>query len=161
MKALVVYYSLSGNTKFGAETIAAELGADIEEVVDLRKRQGKLAFLSNGRDAGQGKETEIASTKKNPADYDLIVIGTPIWNKSPTPAIRTYLNKTDLSGKKVGLFFSDSSFGLDQAVGKTKALVPNSVIVGDLALSAKQIGNKEEAKNNIATWCQTLQRGTA
>jgi len=50
MKTLVVYYSLSGNTKFAAETIAAELGADIVEIVDLKKRQGKLAFLSNGKD---------------------------------------------------------------------------------------------------------------
>jgi len=63
MKTLVVYYSLSGNTKFAAETIAAELGADIVEIVDLKKRQGKLAFLSNGRDAGRGKETEIASSR--------------------------------------------------------------------------------------------------
>jgi len=159
LKALVVYYSLSGNTKFAAENIAAELGADIEEIVDLKKRQGKLAFLSNGKDAGQ--ETEIAPTKRNSTDYDLIVIGTPIWNKSPTPAIRTYLNKTDLSGKKVGLFFSDSSFGLDQAIGKTKALVPNSAILGNLALPAKSFGNKEEAKEKIAAWCKTLQEGNA
>ncbi len=156
MKGLVVYYSLSGNTKFAAETIAAELGADIEEVVDLKKRQGKLAFLSNGRDAGQGKETEIAPIKRSPADYDLIVVGTPIWNKSPTPAIKTYLTKTDLSGKKVGLFFSDSSFGLEQAIGKTKALVPNSVILGELSLPAKSFGNKEEVKEKIAAWCKTL-----
>src|SRR4030042_7150848 len=114
MKTLVIYYSLSGNTKFAAETIAAELGADIGEIVDLKKRQGKLAFLSNGRDAGQGKETEIAPIQKSATDYDTIIVGTPIWNKNPTPAIRTYLNSNNLAGKKVGLFFSDSSFGLTQ-----------------------------------------------
>jgi flavodoxin len=161
MKALVVYYSLSGNAKFAAETIAANLGADIEEVLDLKKRQGRLAFLSNGRDAGQGKETEIAPTTKNPDDYNPIIIGQPIWNKSPTPAIRTYLNKTNLSGKKVGLFFSDSSFGLSQALEKTKALTPNSTIVGDLALSGKGFANKEETKRKIAEWCQKLKESNA
>jgi flavodoxin len=156
MKTLVVYYTRTGNSKFAAETIAAELGADIEEVVDLKKRQGRLSFLSAGRDAGQGKETEIAPTKRVPSDYDLVIIVQPIWNKSPTPAIRTYLNRNDLSGKKVGLFFSDSSFGLDQALEKTKALMPNSSFVGDFALQAKVFPNKEEAQNKIAEWCNTL-----
>jgi len=79
MRTLVVYYTRTGNTKFAAETIAAEIGADIEEVVDLKNRQGKLAFISSGRDAMQGKETEIAQTKRTPTDYDLIIIGQPVW----------------------------------------------------------------------------------
>jgi flavodoxin len=154
MKTLVVYYTLTGNSKFAAETIAAELGADIEEVVDLKSRQGRLAFMPNIRNARHGKETEIAPTKKSPTDYDLIIIAQPIWARYPTPAIRTYLNKTDLSGKKVGLFFSDSSLG--QAVEKTKALMPNSTFVGELALQAKVFQNKEETNKNIAEWCNTL-----
>ncbi len=156
MKALVVYYTLSGNSRFVAETIASELGADLEEVIDLKKRQGKLAFLSNGRDAGQGKETEIAPIKQNPADYDLVIIGGPIWNKSPTPAIRTYLGKTDLSGKKVGIFLSDSGFGLSDALKKTRALTPNSIILDDLVFSAKDFSNKEETKKKIVEWIQKI-----
>jgi flavodoxin len=153
MKTLVIYYTRTGNTKFIAETIAAELGADIEEVVDLKNRQGKLAFLPAGRDAMRGKETEIDQTKRTPADYDLIIIGQPVWAGSPTPAIRTYLNKNDLSGKKVALLFSDINLG--QAVEKTKALMPNSTFVSELALS-KPLENKEEKKKKIADWCNTL-----
>jgi len=153
MKTLVIYYTRSGNSKFMAETIAAELGADIEEVIDLKNRRGKLAFLPAGRDAMRGKETEIAQTKRNPTDYDLIIIGQPVWAGNPTPAIRTYMNKNALSGKKVALFFSDSS---DQAVEKTKALMPNSTFVGELALPAKALENKEETKKKIAEWCNTL-----
>jgi flavodoxin len=154
MKTLVIYYTREGNSKFAAETIAAELGADIEEVVDLKNRQGRLAFLSAGRDAMRGKETEIAQTKRTPIDYDLIIIAQPVWAGSPTPAIRTYLNKNDLSGKKVALFFSDSNLG--KAFEKTKALMPNSTVVGELALPAKTFENKEEAKTKIAEWCDTL-----
>ena len=153
MKTLVIYYSRTGNARFMAETIAAELGADIEEVIDLKNRQGKLAFLPAGRDAMRGKETEIAQAKRTPTDYDLIIIGQPIWAGSPTPAIRTYVNKNDLAGKKVALFFSDSS---GQAVEKTKALMPNSTFVGELALPAKALENKEETKKKIAEWCNTL-----
>ena len=154
MKNLVVYYTRTGNTKFAAETIAAEIGADIEEVIDLKKRQGRLAFLPAGRDAMQGKETEIAPTNRNPADYDLIVIATPVWAGSPTPAIRTYLNKNDLSWKKVALSFSNVD--LRKAVEKTKALIPNSTFVGDLALPAKGFEDRDETKKKIVEWCNTL-----
>jgi flavodoxin len=101
----------------------------------------------------RGKETEIAQTKRTPTDYDLIIIGQPVWAGSPTPAIRTYLNKNDLSGRKVALFFSDSNLG--QAVEKTKALMPNSTFVGELALP-KPLENMEETKKKIAEWCNTL-----
>jgi flavodoxin len=153
MKTLVVYYTKTGNSKFAAETIAAEVGADMEEVVDLKNRKGRLAFLSAGRDAMQGKLTEIAETKRNPLDYDLIVIAQPVWAGSPTPAIRTYLKKNDLSGKKLALFFSDSSH---KAVEKTKAILPNSTFVGELALPAKEFENREEAQKRIVEWCSIL-----
>jgi flavodoxin len=153
MKTLVVYYTRTGNSKFAAETIAAELGADLEEVVDLKNRQGRLAYMSCGRDAMSGKETEIAPTKRNTSEYDLIVIAQPVWAWSPTPAIRTYLNKNDLSGKKVALFFGGEN--LKQAVEKTKALVCNANFVGELAVE-EPLQNKEEAEKKIAEWCNTL-----
>lgn len=154
MKSLVVYYTRTGVTKFVAQTIAAELGSDIEEVVDLKNRAGKLGWMSAGRDSMQGKETQITPTTKNPADYDLVIVGTPIWAWSPSAAIRTYLGKNSLSGKKVALFFTMDS-GLRQAVEKTRALAPGAVFVGELAL-AKALGDKKETEKKISEWCRTL-----
>jgi flavodoxin len=125
----------------------------MEEVVDLKNRKGGLVFLSSGRDAMQGKLTEIAQTKRNPLDYDIIVVAQPVWAGSPTPAIRTYLKKNDLSGKKVAVFFSDGSY---KAIEKIKAILPNSTFVGELALPAKEFENREEAQKKIAEWCSIL-----
>jgi flavodoxin len=154
LKSLIVYYTRTGNARFVAETISSQLGADIEEVIDLKKRSGILGWLSGGKDAKQGKETEIAPTKKKPADYDLIVIGTPIWAGKPTPAINTYLKKNDLSGKKVAVFFSQGGKKL-QGVDEVKALVPNSIGVGEISLTSP-VKNKEECKKQIVEWCKTL-----
>jgi flavodoxin len=154
VKSLVVYYTRSGNTKFVAETIAAELGSDLEEIVDLKKRAGKLGWILAGKDSTQEKETKIAPTKLAPTDYDLIVIGTPIWAWKPTPAIRTYIAKNNLSGKKVALFLTMDSDS-KQAVEKTKALLPNAVLVGELSLP-KAVEDKEETKKKIAEWCKSL-----
>ncbi len=78
MKNLVVHYSRTETTKFGAETIAAELGSDIEEIVDLKKRESKLNYMSSAGNASGGKETKISPINRVPSDYDLIIIGTPI-----------------------------------------------------------------------------------
>jgi flavodoxin len=154
MKSLVVYYSRTGNAKFVAETAAKELGADLEEIVDLKKRAGPLGWISAGRAGQTGKETEITATTKTPADYDFITVGTPIWAWSPSAAIRTWLGKNDLSGKKVALFFTMDS-NLKQAVEKTKALAPNAIFVGELAVT-KALESKEDTAKKIAEWCSAL-----
>jgi flavodoxin len=154
MKSLVVYYTRTGNAKFVAETIAAELGSDIEEVVDLKKRAGKIGWMMAGKDATQEKQTQIGPTTRVPQDYDLIILGTPIWASKPTPAIRTYIAKNDLSGKKVALFFTMDS-NLKQAVGKTKALIPNVTFVGDIAIP-RALDKKDETEKQIADWCSSF-----
>ena len=154
MKSLIVYYSRTGNARFVAETVAAEIGADVEEVVDLKKRSGPIGYLSGGSEARRGKETEIAPTKKSPVQYDLIIVGTPVWASRPSPAILTYLKKNDLSGKKVAVFFTQGGkkpSGIDQ----TKALMPNSECIGELTLT-NPLENKVESEKQIVEWCKTL-----
>jgi len=154
LKSLVVYYTRTGNARFVAETIAAEIGADVEEVIDLKKRTGALAYLSGGSDARRGKETEIAPTKKVSSDYDLIIVGTPIWAGRPAPAITTYLKKNDLSDKKIAVFFTQGG-KKPQGIEQTKALMPNSNFVGEIFL-VNPLGNKEDSEKQIITWCKTL-----
>jgi flavodoxin len=154
MKSLVVYYTRTGNAKFVAETIAAELGSDIEEVVDLKKRAGKIGWMTAGKDATQEKQTQIGPTTRVPQDYDLIILGTPIWAWKPTPAIRTYIAKNDLSGKNVALFFTMDS-NLKQAVEKTKALIPNATFVGEIAIP-RALDKKDETEKQIADWCSSI-----
>jgi flavodoxin len=154
MKTLIAYYSRTGNAKFVAETIAATIGADVEEVVDLKKRSGTLGFLSGGKDATQGKETQIGETKRSPKDYELIILGTPVWASALTPAIRTYINHNDLSGKKVALFFTCGKEN-QKAIGKTKALLINNECVGILSL-VEPLKAKETTEQKIAEWCKTF-----
>jgi hypothetical protein len=45
LKSLVVFYSRTGNARFVAQTIAARVSADIEEVIDLKKRSGIIGYL--------------------------------------------------------------------------------------------------------------------
>lgn len=49
-------------------------------------------------------EPELKPFAVDPADYDEIVIGTPTWWYDMAPAVLTFMNNTDFSGKKVAVF---------------------------------------------------------
>jgi hypothetical protein len=110
--------------------------------------------MSATQDASRGKETQIAPTTKNPEDYDLLIIGTPVWAFTLTPAIRTYLRNNDLSGKKVALFFT-LGIRLGQTVEKTKCLMPNSQFANELTLMTSTQSN-EEIKKKVIGWCDSI-----
>jgi flavodoxin len=155
MRSLVVYYSRTGNSKFVAEKVASELGADIEEIVDLKKRRGWLGFIIAGYDATRGKNTIIEKTQRLPMNYDLIVVGTPVWNSRLAPAIRTYLQENDLAQKKIALFCTNEGRGSEKTLAMMKSLIPNGDIVGELGIT-KTDNAPEETEQKITTWCSNL-----
>ena len=105
-KILVVYYSKTGNTERVAKDVASRLGADIEEIVDRKKRGGIIGWIFGGRDAMRKSLTEI-EIEKDPKNYDLVIVGTPTWAWNMTPAVRTYLQKVR-DGLKNAAYFTTS-----------------------------------------------------
>lgn len=103
MKTLVAFYSRTGNNKKVAEFLAKNMNADLDEIIDKKGRKGTLAFISSGRDAMKKSLTDIEQGK-DPAKYDRVFLGAPVWAGTMTPAMRSYLilNKEKL--KEVGFF---------------------------------------------------------
>jgi flavodoxin len=102
-KILVAYYSRTGNTKKVAEKIAHHLKADLDEIIDLKDRKRKIiGWLIAGRDASKKMDTPIKFIKDTKT-YNLVVVGTPIWAWTLTPAIRAYL-KQNKKIKKIAFF---------------------------------------------------------
>ncbi|MFH1256112.1 MAG: NAD(P)H-dependent oxidoreductase [Candidatus Diapherotrites archaeon] len=104
MKSLVVFYSHDGSTKAVAGKIAAELKCPVEEIIGLKKRSGPIGWLTGGRDAMKAVPTEIKALESNFAEFDLVVIGTPIWADNVTPAVRALIEKNKNSLKSVAFF---------------------------------------------------------
>jgi multimeric flavodoxin WrbA len=47
---------------------------------------------------------ELQPFDLDPEEYDVIIIGMPVWAFTMTPAVRSFLNKVKLKDKKIGLF---------------------------------------------------------
>ena len=88
MKTLVVYYSKTGSNGYLARRIADALGADREE---LRPRLDLFFFLMIFSLIGKGGG--IKKLRKNPADYDQVVLCGPIWMGGLISPLRGFLNQ--------------------------------------------------------------------
>ena len=149
MKKLVVYYSLTGNTKSLAENISKSLNCDIEEIIDKKNRRGFFGFLAAGRDAFLKRITEIDNIKKDPKNYDMVIIGTPVWAGKITPAIRTYLLNNKDKIKKFAFFTTSGASASDKIVKNLEDIL-NKKCDSFLNLSTKEIKNtlfKEKLEN--------------
>ncbi len=112
MNILIAFYSRTGNTKKISKLISNSLNCEYEEIIDLKKRTGFIiGFLKSGYDATRNKSTSINEIKKDPMIFDLIILGTPIWNKSMTPAMRTYIANNKSKFKKIAFFCTEGGKG--------------------------------------------------
>lgn len=112
MKSLIVYYSRTGKTKKVAEFIKEELNGEIEEITSLKNRNGILGILLSIYESLFKKLTPIKEIEKDLKNYDLIVIGTPIWAGNFSSPVRTFIVKYKdiLKTKDVILF---CTYGLE------------------------------------------------
>jgi len=123
MKSVILYYSRTGKTKFLAEKLREELGADLVEIRDLKSRGGLFGFLRGARDAHLGLKTEVVPSGFDLSNYELIILGTPVWADSPTPALNTFLDTCNLMNKKVILFVTSRGVGYRRTINVLKGKV--------------------------------------
>ena len=140
-KVLVLYYSLTSNTKTVAQEIATRLDADIEEITLVQPYD--TAFQATidrcKADREKGILPEIKPLKANIADYDWIFIGYPIWFGTYAPPIASLLDKIDLSGKFVVPFCTFGSGGLESSVKDLTEKQPNAKILPGYGVRAARM----------------------
>ena len=129
-KMLVLYYSLTSNTKTVAQEIATRLHADIEEIalVEPYDTAFQATIERCKADREKGILPEIKPLKSNIADYDVVFIGYPIWFGTYAPPIASLLDKIDLSGKTVVPFCTFGSGGLESSAKDLAAKQPNAKV---------------------------------
>lgn len=101
-KVLVTYYSwTNGNTKTIAETLAETLGADIAEIQLASDYTGAYddVVAQGKREVDSAFHPEMLPLEVDTDDYDVIITGTPTWWYSMAPAVLSFLDAADFTGK--------------------------------------------------------------
>lgn len=139
-RILVVDYSRSGTTHRVAQAIAQACDADLEQIEDMKSRRGLWGWIRSGREAMRGVPAEIQPQKRDPARYDLVVLGSPVWAGHVSSPMRGYLGQQPGKLARVALFVTEGGSGGTKALAEMTALSGQQP-VATLELRANEVGD--------------------
>ncbi len=152
MKILIVYYSRTNVTKMIAEKLQKELKCDIEEISDNGNYNGKLGYLKGGMTASMSRTSDINPIAKNPSDYDLVIVGTPVWASNIATPVFTYLMKYRDQINKMASFCTCISSGWEKTLMRL-AEVSQKTQLSQMHLTVKDV---ENPNNKIKTFINKI-----
>lgn len=157
MKTLVVYYSHDGNTKFISQTMADAIEADVAELKPQKtiNASGVMMFAWGVRQLVSQSEPKLLALDKNPKDYDLIIIGTPVWTYTMAPPVRTFLKHHTLSGKKIALFCCHGG-DKRKTLLHMKEFLKENQIIGEFDFLEPMRHEKEVNQRKAVIWAKSL-----
>ena len=160
MKTAIVYYSMSGNTKYVADKIAEKIEADIIEIEPVKAYPDKGAkkFIWGGKSAVMGEKPALRPYEFSVEKYDSIILGTPVWASNFAPPIRTFIKENPtIREKKIAVFTCYSGGGADKAIQKMKKFIGIEKIEAELILVDPKENVKVEDDEKIDVFCKKLQ----
>jgi hypothetical protein len=78
---------------------------------ERKGRPGVLGYARSVVDAALGRETDLAPPRHLPKDYDLVVFGSPVWARSLSTPVRTYIVRNYDDIEEVAFFCMCGSRG--------------------------------------------------
>jgi flavodoxin len=101
---LVAYYSWTGTTEKVANLIAKLLSADVERIMEVNPRRGRLAFPAAVFASLLKTSPPIEPANTVVSEYDVVLLGCPVWASSMATPMRTFIMRENPNIKQVGLF---------------------------------------------------------
>ncbi|NDJ79192.1 MAG: hypothetical protein GYB65_23325 [Chloroflexi bacterium] len=151
---LVVYYSLNGNTRQVAEAIAAAHDAALELIQDTVNRDTGLGRPRSAVEGLLGLRSSITPPKHDPAEYDLVVVGTPVWAARLSSPVRAYLSQQRAALKRVAFFCTQGGIGGKWAL-QSMAKISGQRPVARLIISARHL-NTPVAGEKVAQFVSEI-----
>lgn len=123
-RVLIVYYSGTGNTERVARRLTELTDATVEavEVLQSPRRSGLVGLLISGYEAAFGRPTRIAEPRNDPRSFDLLLVGSPVWNSSLSSPVLSYLRRTAGALPPVAFFVTYGGRGAEQVLEQMSEL---------------------------------------
>lgn len=150
-KALIVFFTWSGNTQGIAYEIQKQTGAEIFEIepVPAYSESYNTVLREAQRDQHRQARPKIKNHIKNFDDYDVIMLGYPNWWASIPMPIASFLEEYDFSGKTIMPFCSHGGGRFGQSLTAIAKLAPKAHITEGLSVHYSGGGR---LKDDIANW---------
>lgn len=156
-KALIVFFSATGNTRKAAQALADITNADLYEIVPAQPyTEADLNYSDSSSRATleQNDDTarpEISGAIPDISDYDVIYVGFPIWWGRMPRILFTFLDACDLSGKTIAPFCTSGGSGISAAVREIERLEPDAAVTDGL-----RVGNVSDPSDSLLEWLSRI-----
>lgn len=142
--------------------MAQTLQADIEELQPVKPLNASGAgYVAWGlRQLVSASKPSLKPLIHNPREYDLIIIGTPVWSYTYTPPVRTFFETIDLKGKKIALFCSHGG-DPKKTLGKMADCLSGNDIIGKIDFCDPLKTGVEQNKKKAVDWANSLKNKTS
>lgn len=159
MKTLIVFYSFEGNTRYIAEIIARETDGDLEELKtpDQPKSHGFSKFFWGGKQVFMNEQPRLESLLADPEQYELIVIGTPVWVGTVTPAVKVFLQRVKFQDKKVAIFCCHGG-GKGKTLEFMKEQLSDNMLVGEIDFKEPLKDNEFNVSQKVKEWLNDIDK---
>jgi flavodoxin len=155
-RTLIVYFSMGGHTRMLAEELRAATGADIEEITEVHPRSGLRGMWRAVWDASWRRRTPIRPIRRDPAAYDLVVLGGPIWARRLAAPVRTFAQRYCPQAQAVAFFCTEGGSGADSAFDDLRRLSGQRPVV-TLAVDGKHL-DPTEHRSDLGRFIANLMR---
>jgi flavodoxin len=156
-RTLVAYYSLSGKTKAVAQSLATALRADIEEITPISPHgQGFAGYLRAALAAIFGQAWTVRPTQHAIADYNLVLVGGPIWVGRIAAPVQGWLKANRLPDK--------CEFAVFATLGGSnckKAFAEMEALTGKAAIARLEISDRDTAEARAPALMEVFMRALA
>lgn len=112
---LVAFYSLSGNTRGLANQIRDLSFGHLEEIMEPRERRGLFGEIRALYDSLLRRSPVIEPASRDPARYELLLLGGPVWAGRIAAPVRTYARQYGARAQRVAFFCTHDSDGAESA----------------------------------------------
>ena len=123
--------------------IGAAVDGDLEQIVDRTKRTGALGYLRSSYEAFRRRLVTIEPGTHDPSTYDLVIVGTPIWNLSVSSPVRSYLHHHGGALRNVAFFCTCGGRGQERVFAQMADLCGAKPLV-TLAIRDDEVRHPEE-----------------
>ncbi len=152
-KALIAYFSWSGNTAALAKTIAEVSGFELFEirtVTPYTKDYDEVLDVAK-KEQNRKARPELATHVQNMAQYDTIFLGYPCWWGNMPMPVFTFLEEYNFSGKRIIPFVTHGGSSFGRSINDMKKTLSNAKIESN-GLSVRGTGSRRQ----VANWLKEL-----
>ncbi len=146
MKAIVLYYSQTGNTEMIARRIAKDFGCELLKIEPDVVYGGFLSSCARVIKDRMRKDLPTYVTEiPDLTPYDTVFVGFPIWAGDAPDFVQSFLKDCDLAGKTIIPFATSKMTGIEGAVETLTIICDGAVVEHPFFYGVRQ-------KDSYRTW---------